>query len=301
LAYLTDHLSSTALPDDRRAQLFRERPGEMLSRLALGAAWAMTPARVGGLAGVARMLARDVLARDAALPDPDSALDSPPGLAGIVHDLSVPSLLAAYRRGLYPFSHLPPLKWWSPPTRSVLLFKDHHIGKTVRNKLRHAGYSITFDRDFEAVVAACAGRRSGRWHLTWITPRIMHAYSALFDAGYAHSFEVWNASGVLVGGGYGVAIGGAFSGESQFSIESDTSKLGLSVLNFHLARWGYHFDDGKIMTSTMKTMGFREIPRADYLALLSAALRASGKTGRWQVEADLPTIAAWKPVDINHA
>jgi leucyl/phenylalanyl-tRNA--protein transferase len=182
----------------------------------------------------------------------------------------------------------------------VLLFEDHHIGKTLRGKLRQERYSVTFDRDFEAVIAACAGRRAGRWHLTWITPRIMRAYSELFDAGYAHSFEVWNTSGELVGGGYGVATGGAFSGESQFSLESDTSKLGLSVLNFHLARWGYHFADGKLMTSTMNAMGFREIPRADYLALLSQALRAPGKIGRWQVEADLPAVAAWNPVDINH-
>ena len=97
-----------------------------------------------------------------------------------------------------------------------------------------------------------------------------------------------------------MTIGGAFSGESQFSIERDTSKIGLSVLNFHLERWGYHFDDGKVITSTTYDMGFREIARSDYLARLADAVRAPGKSGRWQVEADLPEVAAWNPVDINH-
>jgi leucyl/phenylalanyl-tRNA--protein transferase len=243
------------------------------------------------------MLAHDALVRNDTLPEPERALASPPGLAGVVHDLSVPTLVAAYSRGLYPFSHLPPVKWWSPPTRSMLFFKDHHIGKTLRTKLKQARYAVTFDRDFEGVIAACAGRRSGRWHLTWITPRIMRAYTDLFDAGYAHSFEVWNEAGKLVGGGYGVAIGASFSGESQFSLETDTSKIGLSALNFHLARWGFHFDDGKIITPTTYAMGFREIDRADYLSRLAQAVRTPSKTGRWKVEADLPEVAAWNPAE----
>jgi leucyl/phenylalanyl-tRNA--protein transferase len=296
LAYFADRMSDAA-PRDRRSQLFREPPGAFVERFVLGSVWAMTPKRIGGLPGIARMLARDLLAPDAALPDPESAFDSPPGLAGIVHDLSVPTLVAAYSRGLYPFSHLPPLKWWSPPTRSVLFFKDHHIGKTMRAKLRKADYSVTFDRAFEQVIAACAGRRAGRWHLTWITPRIMRAYADLYDAGHAHSFEVWNAAGDLVAGGYGVTVGASFSGESQFSIERDTSKIGLSALNFHLARWGYHFDDGKVITPTTQAFGFREIAREDYLRRLNAAVRAPGKSGRWQAEADLPEIAAWRPSD----
>jgi leucyl/phenylalanyl-tRNA--protein transferase len=294
LAYFADRMTDAA-PGDRRSQLFREPPFAMLERFLLGAAWAMKPQRIGGLPGVASVLAHDLLVRNRELPDPENALTSPPGLAGVVHSLSVDTLVAAYGRGLYPFSHLPPLKWWSPPTRSVLLFKDHHIGKTLRSKLKQARYKVTFDRAFEQVIAACAGRRTGRWHLTWITPRIMRAYTDLFDAGYAHSFEVWNETGDLVAGGYGVAIGGSFSGESQFSIERDTSKIGLSTLHFHLARWGYHFDDGKIITPTTQAFGFQEMPRADYLKRLAQAVRAHGKSGRWQAEADLPDVAAWKP------
>jgi leucyl/phenylalanyl-tRNA--protein transferase len=293
LAYL-DRIADAPMTG-RREQLFREGPVEIMERLLLGSAWALKPERIGGLPNLAGMLAHDALVRDRRLPEPEHALASPPGLAGIVHDLSVPTLVAAYSRGLFPFAHVPPLKWWSPPKRTVLLFNDHHIGKTIRKKMRTARYSVSFDRDFEHVIAACAGRRAKRWHLTWITPRIMRAYTDLFDAGYAHSFEVWNDAGQLVGGGYGVAVGASFSGESQFSLEPDTSKIGLSVLNFHLARWGFHFDDSKLMTPAMQAMGFREMDRADYLSRLASAVRTPSKTGRWKVEADLPEVAAWNP------
>jgi leucyl/phenylalanyl-tRNA--protein transferase len=293
LAYL-DRIADAPMAD-RRSRLFREGVLDVCERWALGTAWAWKPERIGGLPNLAGMLAHDALVRSDELPDPELALASPPGLAGIVHDLSVPTLVAAYSRGLFPFSHVPPLKWWSPLKRAVLAFKDHHIGKTIRKKMRTARYSVTFDRDFESVIAACAGRRAKRWHLTWVTPRIMRAYTDLFDAGYAHSFEVWNETGDLVAGGYGVAIGGSFSGESQFSIERDTSKIGLSTLHFHLARWGYHFDDGKIITPTTQAFGFQEMPRDDYLKRLAQAVRAPGKSGRWQAEADLPDVAAWKP------
>jgi len=165
----------------------------------------------------------------------------------------------------------------------------------LRRELRRGRYTVTFDRDFEGVIAACAGRRSGRWHLTWITPRIMHAYAELFDAGHAHSFEVWNEAGELAGGGYGLALGGSFVTESQFSREKNTSKLGFTALNFHLARWGFAFNDGKQMTPTCHDMGFREIPRQEFLARLAQAEQAPGKSGRWQVEADLAAVADWQP------
>ena len=106
----------------RRAALFRESLPNMVERLALGFAWAMSPKRIRGVPNLLRLCFDEFLAPDYALPDPQSAADEPPGLAGIVHDLSLPALMAAYRRGLYPFAHVAPLKWWSPPTRSVLYF-----------------------------------------------------------------------------------------------------------------------------------------------------------------------------------
>ena len=300
MAYHADHVTLSApagAPADRRAALFRESPLETAERLILGLAWALMPNRIAGVPGLAKLCFDELLAPDYALPYPERALENPPGLAGIVHDLTLPTLLAAYRRGLYPWAHIAPLKWWSPPQRSVLFFQDFHFSKNQRKLMRQDRYTVTFDRDFEAVIAGCAGHRQGRWHLTWITPRIMRAYADAFDAGHVHSYEVWNEKGELAGGGYGVSVGGAFFAESQFSRETNTSKISLTVLNFHLARWGYHFNDGKLMNPTCLDMGFREIPRHEFLACLAEAVRSPGKSGRWQVEADLATVSHWQPAD----
>jgi leucyl/phenylalanyl-tRNA--protein transferase len=288
-------IPASAGPAGRRDALFRESLRDKAERWALGTAYALMPNRIAGVPGFARLCFEEMLAPNYALPEPERALDIPPGLAGIVHELSLPTLLAAYRRGLYPLSHIGPLKWWSPPLRSVLSFKEFHMSNNLRRLLRSGRYTVTFDRDFEAVIAACAGRRDGRWHLTWITPRIMRAYAAAFDAGHAHSFEVWNKAGELAAGGYGLAVGGAFTGESQFVDEKDASKLGLAVQLWHLAHWGYKFYDGKLMGPLWQSLGFRDIPRQDYLARLRDAVKAPDKTGRWQVETDLTTVSNWQP------
>lgn len=279
----------------RRATLFRESVADMVERWALGIVWALSPKRIRGIPNLLRLFFDEFLAPDYALPDPQSAFDEPPGLAGIVHDLTLPTLLAAYRRGLYPFAHIAPLKWWSPPKRSVLFFDELHIAKRLRRQMRQGSYTVTIDQAFDNVIAACAGHRKDHWHLTWITPRIMRAYAELFDAGCAHSFEVWNERGELAGGGYGVAVGAAFVTESQFSREPNTSKIGFTALNWHLAHWGFAFNDGKLMTPTCHDMGFREISRRDYLDRLAQAVRRPNKAGRWQIEADVATVADWQP------
>jgi leucyl/phenylalanyl-tRNA---protein transferase len=302
MAYETQRMSLPAAPSgrsDRRAALFRESLAGIAERWALGLAWALMPSRIAGAPNLLRLYAREMLAPDYALPDPEQTFAQPPGLAGIVHDFTAPTLLAASRRGLYPFAHIGPLKWWSPPERSVLFFNELHIAKRLRRQMRHSPYTVTFDRDFEGVIAGCAGHRAGRWHLTWITPHIMRAYAELFDAGHAHSFEVWNERGELVGGGYGVAIGASFVTESQFSLDSNTSKFGFTVLNWHLAHWGFAFNDGKLMTPTCRDMGFREIPRAEFLSRLRDAERSPGRAGRWQVEADVAAVADWQPGAAN--
>jgi leucyl/phenylalanyl-tRNA--protein transferase len=282
-------------PAGRRVALFRESAVDLAERWTLGLAWALTPQHIGGVPGLAKLCFDELLAPDYALPEPERALENPPGLAGIVHDLSLPTLLAAYRRGLYPWAHIGPLKWWSPPQRSMLFFKDFHMSNNLRRLMRQDRYTVTFDRDFEGVIAGCAGRRQGRWHLTWITPRIMRAFAGAFDAGHVHTYEVWNKTGELVAGGYGIASGGAFSGESQFAHEPNTSKLGLAMLNWHLAKWGFHFFDGKLIGPLWQSLGCSEVPRQDYLARLAKAVRAPGRTGRWQVETDLATVSNWRP------
>jgi leucyl/phenylalanyl-tRNA--protein transferase len=298
MAFETERLSLPVAASGRagrRAALFRESPVDMVERWLLGIAWALVPGRIGGVPNLLKLCFEELLAPDFALPDPERALDSPPGLAGIVHELSLLTLLSAYRRGLYPLAHVGPLKWWSPPQRSVLFFNDFHMSNNLRRLMRQGRYTVTFDQDFERVIVGCAGRRPGRWHLTWITPRIMRVYAEAFDAGQAHSFEVWNKDGVLVAGGYGVAIGAAFTFESQFSLEPNASKVGMSVLNWHLAQWGFHFNDGKLIGPLWHSVGFREVPRREFLTRLAAATKAPSKTGRWHVETDLETVSRWEP------
>jgi leucyl/phenylalanyl-tRNA--protein transferase len=281
-------------PADRDA-LFRETVPDRLRRLALGTAWALKPPRAAGVPALARMWLTDLIARPQDLPDPEAALERPDGLCGIVRDLSVPTLVAGYRRGLYPFAHVGPMKWLSPGERCVLAFDEFHMQKRLRSRLRQNRHVVTFDSGFEHVMKACAEPRDGKWPLTWITPRVMQAYAALHDAGYAHSYEVRNLAGELVGGGYGVAVGGAFVIESQFARETGASKIGCAMLHWHLARWGFTLSDNKGPTQNVLEMGFRTVPRAQFLARLAASQQLPDRRGRWEVETDLATVAAWQP------
>ena len=278
----------------RRDALFRETLSERMQRVVLGTVWSLKPRRIDRLLPLARLAVLHLLEPDDALPD----LTKTPGageLVGIADDLSVATLAEAYAKGLFPHCHFGPTKWLSPPERCVLFFDDYHLSKRIRRIMRQGLYTVTFDRDFEGVIKACAGKREGHWHLTWITPRIMRAYAALFDAGLAHSVEVWNRDGELVGGGYGIAIGRVYFGESLFSHEDNTSKLGGAVLNWHLAKWGYVLNDSKWATANHLNVGYRMIPRGEFLRILGEAAGEGGKPGRWTVEASPEVIASWKP------
>jgi leucyl/phenylalanyl-tRNA--protein transferase len=279
---------------ERRNALFRETPIETLERIALGTVWTLQPQRISGLPALARLCLTDLVAPRSELPDPNAPLN-PGGLCGLVKQPSAPAIVRGYQHGLFTFAHYGPLKWVSLPERCVLFFNDFHIATNVRRFLKQGRYTVTFDRDFEGVIKGCAGRRPGRWHLTWITPRIMRLYAELFDAGYAHSIEVWNSRGELAGGSFGLAIGRAFFGESQFSGEAHTSKIAMAALTWHLAKWGFAFSDGKWATPTLRDMGFRSISRADFLTHVANAAHAPGRLGRWRTEADLATVGAWKP------
>ena len=279
----------------RRAALFRESPRDIAERIALGIAWSLRPKRIDALPGLAGIWLRDVLGSSSELPDPNNSLKGQNAIAGIAHDLSVPMLLEAYKRTLYPWSHVGPIKWLSTKERCVLFFNELHIAKRLRRQMRQNEYRVTFDQDFEGVMKACAERRPGRFHLTWLRPKIMHAFAALYDAGHAHSFEVWNKNGALAGGGYGVAVNGVFFTESQFSRESNTSKMGFTLFNWHLAKWGFLLNDGKDPTPTINEMNFRMIPRSELQATLDRGTMALCRPGRWECETDLKAVAEWQP------
>ncbi|TFG85704.1 MAG: leucyl/phenylalanyl-tRNA--protein transferase [Hyphomicrobiales bacterium] len=281
---------------DERAALFRETPLELCERVTLGTAWALRPKRIGVLVPLARMWVAHLLGARATLPDAD-AVSGTCELAGIASDLSPPMLMEAYASGLFPHGHFGPVKWFSPLQRAVLHLDDFHISTRLRSIMRQGRYRVTFEGDFEGIIKGCAGRRSGRWHLTWITPRIMRAYAELYDAGHVHSFEVWNKDGELAGGGYGVAVGRVFVIESQFFRESNASKIGFSVLARHLANWGFVLADNKWLTPTTAQMGFHDIPRADYLSRLAVLTPEPVRTGRWEAELDSKAVADWRPAE----
>jgi leucyl/phenylalanyl-tRNA---protein transferase len=274
---------------------FSESPEETARRWALGIAYALRANRIHGVPALLALTSLRLLTGDRHLPHASEALETPDGLCGLVGALETETLLEAYARGLYPFCHVGPLKWWAPKERMVLFFPELHIAKRLRRQIRNEGYSVTFDRAFADVIRACPRPRTGKVPLTWITPHIMAAYSRAHAAGHAHSFEVRNKAGELVGGGYGLAFGRMFSTESQFSFEPNTSKIGFTALNFHLARWGFVLNDGKRFTPTIDGMGFRAIPREEFTALCETHGHAPLRVGRWEVEADMAAVSKWQP------
>lgn len=276
---------------------------QTLQRWVLGLLWSLKPPRLYGVPATMLMLARHYAGfgpQSAALPDPEQALRFPDGLAGICTDMSVPSLTAAYTKGLFPLAHVGPQKWWAPAERMVSFPDSVHISKNVRRLLRIKQFEVTFDTAFDAVIEACAEPRPGRAHLTWIRPDIIAAYKALHEAGYAHSVEVWDRSGNLVGGLYGVAIGEVFFTESMFARQPDASKVAFVALSSHLQQWGFVLNDGKRDSEHLRMLGFRLMPRDEFNALLADACARPGKPGRWTVDRQFD-VSGWDPKTASQA
>lgn len=280
----------------RRNKLFRESWNGRAQRWVLGTAYALRPSAIRDTPHLVYRAALDLITGGTRVPARDRTWPRPDTFGGVCRDVSAETVLGAARNGFFPWCHCGPLKWWTREKRMVLFFNEYHIAKRLRRDMKKAPYRVTFDQAFNDVIAACAGQRSYNRHaLTWITPKIMRLYADLFDKGYAHSFEVWDGEGKLVGGGYGLAVGRVFMTESQFSLASNTSKMGFAVLNYHLAKWGFVANDGKDFTPTIDAMGFRHISRNEFDAILddrSMDDALNTRIGRWTVEADLATVAA---------
>lgn len=280
----------------RRDEIFEEKWSVMMQRWLLGTAYALKPNRIGNVPYLLWYAALDILRGGTRVPDPARTYSRPDTFGGICRDPSADTVLAAARLGFFPWCHFGPLKWWTREERMVLFFDEHHIGKRLRRDMKKANYTFTFDQAFDDVIRACAGHRSYNRHsLTWITPQIMALYTELHRRGHAHSFEVWNAEGKLVGGGYGLSMGRVFVTESQFSWEPNTSKMAFALFNYHLAKWGYVLNDGKDFTPTIDAMGFRLIPRAEFEAIMREHAQGNDRVGKWAVESDLAEVAGWEP------
>ena len=196
-------------------------------------------------------------------------------------------LVMAYCQGIFPMARgsRGPIEWYSPDPRAILPFdppEAFHVPHGLRRQLKKNPYAITIDRAFARVIKACAEPRADP-DSCWISPAIIAAYTRLHAAGLAHSVEAWlppaaadgpgdPAEMKLVGGLYGVSLGGAFFGESMFSRATDASKLCLVHLVEHLRQRGYRLLDAQIINPHLRQFGAIEIPRTQYLQLLQQAL-----------------------------
>ena len=207
-------------------------------------------------------------------PHPSHAVREPDGLLAVGGNLSPATLIDAYRRGIFPwYQGNDPILWWSPSERCVIDMDDLHLSKSLRRTLRRQPYTLSTDRDFAAVVRACADPRDDDQG-TWITTEIAEAYMALHQLGHAHSVEVWDSE-QLVGGIYGVVVGDIFCGESMFSRVSDGSKIAMAHLCQALLPRGFSLLDCQIENSHLLSMGAYLLPRDAFLARLAEARKLS--------------------------
>ena len=216
------------------------------------------------------------------LPDPsDGPADGPIAVGG---DLSPDFLIEAYNKGIFPWfsDDDGPLLWWSPDPRAVLMLEDFKPSKSLRRVMRQGRFRVTFDQAFTEVVSACAQPRPSSTE-TWITPNMQRAYRTLYELELGHSVECWQEDN-LVGGLYGISLGAMFFGESMFSRVSNASKVALARLIEQLLRWRFTLLDCQVMNQHLRSLGAIDIPRNQFLSLLSDNRRHATRLGRW----DLP-------------
>ncbi|MDE0310543.1 MAG: leucyl/phenylalanyl-tRNA--protein transferase [Acidiferrobacterales bacterium] len=220
--------------------------------------------------------------RNPGFPELDSPGDqfSPVAVGG---DLSVERLLMAYSRGIFPwFSNDELIFWWSPDPRLVVFPERFKVSRSLRKSIRNRGYSVTINKDFEAVIRNCATTlRPGEERVsTWITNAMIDAYCELSRLGHAHSVETWH-DGQLVGGLYGVSLGKVFFGESMFSTRTDASKVALCHLVAKLREWNFVLIDCQIKTSLLSSMGAEQIERTEFLTLVRRAIVRNSDDEDW--------------------
>jgi len=191
----------------------------------------------------------------------------------IIIEITPQVLLKAYTCGIFPMAESaddPALYWIEPQQRGILLLDQVHVPKRLARTIRQGVFDVRIDSDFEGVIDGCAASRAGR-RTTWINRKIRALYRDLFRAGYCHTVETW-VGGRLVGGLYGVALNGAFFGESMFSTERDASKVALVHLCARLIHGGFSLLDTQFVTDHLRQFGTIEIDRSEFHALLEKAL-----------------------------
>ncbi|GHD20740.1 leucyl/phenylalanyl-tRNA--protein transferase [Halioglobus japonicus] len=231
------------------------------------------------------MRAISQLADNEPFPPTGEALDYPNGLLAVGGDLSPRRLLEAYRHGIFPWYEEPqPVLWWTPDPRSVLLPGQLHISRSLRKTLRRNRFRLSVDLHFESVMRHCAQLR-GDGLGTWIGDNMLAAYCDLHHIGHAHSVEVYNPAGELVGGLYGIAIGRAYFGESMFSLEADASKVALVGLVNILTRGGFELIDCQVESEHLNSLGAFNMPRLDFEQRLRDTIDVAHDPEIWRLPA----------------
>lgn len=230
-------------------------------------------------------------------PDVHQALDEPNGLLAVGGDLSVTRLLSAYRRGIFPwYVQGEPVLWWSPDPRAVFLTDRAHVSRRLARWLGQCQWSLTADRAFNEVLRACAAPRAGQHPSgTWITRDMKRAYLRLHEAGFAHSIEAWDGER-LVGGLYGVGIGGMFFGESMFSHASNGSKVVLLALCRAMALAGMPWLDAQVPSAHLTSLGAVSMPRHVLHRGVRQLVTRAPPTGSWHGR-----LAAITPAELARA
>ncbi|MDQ7008011.1 MAG: leucyl/phenylalanyl-tRNA--protein transferase [Acidobacteriota bacterium] len=211
----------------------------------------------------------------------------PGGLLAVGGDLSPRRLLTAYAAGIFPWPHEGyPLLWFSPDPRMVLVPDRLHVARRLRRRLRQRPYRVTLDTACPRVIEACATVPRGRETGTWITAEMIEAYVRLHELGFVHSAEAWRGE-ALVGGIYGVSLGGAFIGESMFHRADGASRAAFIALVLQIRRWGFGLLDAQVPTDHVRRYGARPWPRSRYLKVLARLVEQPTRRGRWQLDEDL--------------
>jgi leucyl/phenylalanyl-tRNA--protein transferase len=221
------------------------------------------------------------LTHDTPFPPLERALDEPNGLLAAGGDLGTRRLVAAYRRGIFPwYSEGQPILWWSPDPRMVLYVSEFRVSRSLERRIRRHEFTLRADTAFRQVIEACArAPRAGQFG-TWITPAMVDAYCTLHALGHAHSVEAWQ-DGTLVGGLYGLALGRVFFGESMFAECTDASKVALAGLVSLLRAHQVPLVDCQQETAHLASLGARPIPRRTFAAELVQLIHSISPPYAW--------------------
>lgn len=212
---------------------------------------------------------------------PDLSTDDHAPDAWLGGELSLQWVLAAYPRGFFPWPvDGEPLAWWCPRLRMVFEPDGLHASRSLRRTIRSGRFEVRFDRAFERVVARCRDKRGPGRDGTWITPEIVEVYTELHRMGLAHSAETW-LDGEVVGGIYGLSLGGTFFGESMFADERDASKVAIAGLTAQLDAWGMDMLDCQVPNDHLISLGGSFVPRRAFIARLGQSLARPTRRGPW--------------------